>query len=806
MNKENNPKDLSSINELTWREQEVLMLLAERMTNQEIASQLHLAESTVKDYVGKILSKLYVKNRRQAVERAKELGLLDREEKPGDKALSNLPPEPTPFIGRKSELEEIRELINNTRLLTLTGPGGIGKTRLSLKAAEILATEFKDGRFLVSLAPIRSIEHIIQAIAEAIKFPIATHEDPQYQLLRYLRGRNLLLVMDNFEHLLDGAGIVNEILQAAPEVKILVTSRERLNLQTEINLVIRGMDILGQTKPGTFHQYDAVSLFIQSANKVRPGYAPTKEESEQIMHICQIVEGIPLAIELAAAWLQILGLEEIIQEIEKGLDILSTELRDAPERHRSIRAVFDHSWSLLEDEEQAVLTYLAVFRGGFTRDAAQQVTGASLQKLAGLVDKSLLSYDPDSGRLEIHELLRQYAQEKLENTSEANRAALEAHAAHYAEFMQRNWDHLRSREQYQSLIEIEEDIENIRTAWRYYLEKKNIPMLWKFIHGIWYLYWIRWWNHAGMELFSQTVNELEGEDDEETSIFLALAKAHQSYFMSWLGFAERGYEISKESVATLEALNQPECLVHAYHSFTLNAYFLSKYKEQFDILNKTVDIATELKDKWLTAFMLFGLCLVNVIKEDYDQARKLAEQELALYEELGDEIGSTTPLIVLGHVALALGELEEARAHYLLCLKIAQKFNFYYSIQTATKYLGKVSLLMGELNEAEKYLMQSLRITNEIGFVRDIVNLIYEFARLFFARENPEKAAQLLALVIQHPASETFRMLEGQIRDSAQELLNEVEDQLPQESYLENMESGRELEIDQLVAELLRTG
>ena len=243
MNNHNLSGDEVYADDLTWREQDVLILLAERLTNREIAERLHLAESTVKDYVGKILSKLYVKNRREAVERAKALGLLDSDRKTGARPPTNLPAEPTPFVGRRDELAEIKRHLAETRLLTLTGPGGIGKTRLALKAAEEIGDDFEDGCFFVPLAPIRSVEHIIQTIAEAVKFPLATHEDPQHQLLRYLQKKQLLLVMDNFEHLLDGAGIVSEILQAAPAVKILATSREKLNLQSETNLIIGGMGI-----------------------------------------------------------------------------------------------------------------------------------------------------------------------------------------------------------------------------------------------------------------------------------------------------------------------------------------------------------------------------------------------------------------------------------------------------------------------------------------------------------------------------------------------------------------------------------
>jgi len=406
--------------DLTWREQDVLILLAERLTNREIADRLHLAESTVKDYVGKILSKLYVKNRREAVEQAEALGLLDHSRITGDRPATNLPAEPTQFVGRRDELAEIRRHLVETRLLTLTGPGGIGKTRLALKAAEEAADDFEDGCTFVSFAPIRSVEHIIQTIAEAVKFPIATHEDPQHQLLRYLQKRQLLLVMDNFEHLLDGAGIVSEILQAAPTVKILATSREKLNLQSETNIIVGGMGLPGQVRSEDTEKNDAITLFVQSGSKVRPGFDPSPDELGKIENICHIVQGMPLAIELAAAWLHILNVDEIAEELEKGLDILTTEVRDAPERHRSIRAVFDHSWSLLQQTEREIFMHLSVFRGGFTREAAQQVAGASLQLLTGLVNKSFLSHDPNSDRLEIHELLRQCAQERLEKIPETS--------------------------------------------------------------------------------------------------------------------------------------------------------------------------------------------------------------------------------------------------------------------------------------------------------------------------------------------------------------------------------------------------
>jgi predicted ATPase/DNA-binding CsgD family transcriptional regulator len=789
--------------DLTWREQDILVLLAERLTNREIADRLHLAESTVKDYVGNILSKLYVKNRREAVECAKALGLLERNQKTSVEPKNNLPPERTPFVGRENELTEIKRQFGQTRLLSLIGPGGIGKTRLALKAAEGEVDAFEDGVFFVPLAPIRSVKEIVQTIAEAVRFPIATHEDPKIQLLRYLQKRELLLVMDNFEHLLDGVGIINEILQAAPAVKILSTSRERLNLQSETVLHVVGMTFPAQADSKDTLSYDSITLFLQSAKKVRPGFDPSPGEMEQIINICQSVAGMPLAIELAAAWLHILNVDEIAAELVKDLDILATEVRDAPARHRSIRAVFDHSWSLLDQAERDIFTCLSVFRGGFTREAAQQVAGASLKQLAGLVDKSFLSHDPDSGRLEVHELLRQYAQKQLEKVSGGSSSAQAAHAAYYAEFMEQRWEYVKGSKQMQALAEIEADMENVRVAWRYYLDQKNAPQIWKLIYGLWHFHWIRSWNHAGTELFTEAVEALQQEVDDESKALKALSVAFQAWFMSWLGIPECGYQQAEESVEVLKQLNHPKALFFAYYGMSINAYFLSRITEVGEATDKLIELAAEINDKWLTAFMLFSPGIIALILGNYAEAQQLAESALGLYEEIGDVIGSTMPITILGHVAYGHEEYESAKHFYLRCLKISQRTGFNYSLQTSSKYLAKVTFLMGDYVETEKYLVQCLTLSKEVGFVRDVINLLYEFARLKAAQNNLEEAVELLALVIAHPTSNQTRWLEGRIRDSAKNLLAEIEAKLSPEAYIAALEQGQHLNLDEIVVDLI---
>lgn len=786
--------------DLTWREQEVLALLSERLTNREIAERLHLAESTVKDYVVKILSKLYVKNRRQAVERAKALGLLGDEQGTPVRSPTNLPAEPTQFVGRTDELAELNRLLSETRLLTLTGPGGMGKTRLALKAAKDAVDDFVDGRFFVSLAPLRSADHMVQTIAEGVGFPLATNEDPQRQLLRHLRNRKILLVMDNFEHLLDGVGIISEILQSAPGVKILATTRERLNLRSETIFHVGGMSYSGEVE---CMNYDAVNLFLQSARKVQPRYNPSTGELEQILQICQIVQGMPLAIELAAAWLSILNVNDIVGELEIGIEILATEVRDTPERHRSMQSVFDHSWSMLDRTEQEVFKQLSVFRGGFTREAAQKVTGATLHQLTDLINKSFLSHNPDSGRLEIHEMLREYTQEKLEKTLEGNTSAQEAHAAYFAEFMDYRWGELKCDRQMLALVEIEADIANVRAAWRYYLDQINALQMLKFIHSFREVHWIRGWNHAGMELFKEAAGVLQEEEDDESIAVFALAIAFQGYFLSWLGLSDQGFQLARRSIEILERLNRPQPLVYAYESFSLNAYCLNKSSEEIVGKNRLLEIATELDDKWLLALAMFEASMGALRNGDYKEARRCAQASLDINEEIGNRIRSVLPLLTLGHTDFAVGEYAAASNYYQRILGISQNTGFLWGIEKACKYLGVVALSIDNIEEAEQYLRQSLIIIDEIGLVRDKLNVLYEYARLLVAQGESEQASEMLALIIQHPVSHQIRLGEGRIKDSAESLLTKIEDQLPPDVYSTALERGQDLDVDEVICDLI---
>ena len=387
--------------------------------------------------------------------------------------MKNLPLPRTSFVGRASELEAIDRLLEDPecRLLTLVGPGGAGKTRLALEAAARRVDRYPHGVHFVPLASVASPDFLAPALAESIQFAVdGAHSgfSAQEQLLDYLSERSTLLVLDNFEHLVEGSGLLSEVIERAPHVELLTTSRERLNVQSEWVFDVEG---LGLAENGN-GSASAVRLFVERATQVVPGFTLDDAGYSEALRICRLVDGMPLGIELAASWVSVLSCAEIADEIEGNIDFLATSMRDVPERHRSLRAAIDQSWRLLTDEQRSAFSRLSVFRGSFDRSAAVAVTGADLRLLSELVAKSLLRR-PDFGRFELHELLRQYAAEQLAASPGEEADARERHARHYAAMLVERRAALLGRELAVARDELRGELDNLRAAAEWTLAEDN---------------------------------------------------------------------------------------------------------------------------------------------------------------------------------------------------------------------------------------------------------------------------------------------------------------------------------------------
>jgi predicted ATPase len=598
-------------------------------------------------------------------------------------------------------------------LLTLVGPGGIGKTRLALQAAQnlveapIASMAFPDGIYFVPLASISEPDFLVSAIAEALHFSFYSNVEPKQQLLDYLREKSMLLVLDNFEQLLtppaaspgeslsevgkiEGTTLLTEILATAPAVKILVTSREALNLQEEWFHPVAGMAYppaegleVAETAEA-LETYSAVQLFSQCARRVRPGFSLATEK-KGVVWICRLVEGMPLGIELAAAWLKILSCDQIARQIEHDLDFLATSFRNVPVRHRSMRAVFEHSWDMLSEAEQAVLRRLSVFQGGFQPAAAAQVAGASLPGLAALVEKSLVQLS-STGRYQLHELLRQFAEEKLRTVLREQEQAQERHSQYYLAFLQRQESKLKGAQQQEALAEIGQEIENIRTGWNWAVEQSQIERLDQALSSLYEFYWIRSWFQEGQETFRRAADSLAGAKSESRE--------------------EREPGLEKRSRIVLGKLLARQ----GAFCYVLRLYDLAK-----ECLQESLAMARHLEVPQEIAFSLNFLGNVVAWQGDNIGAQPLLQESLALCREIGYLMGAISSLQGLGMVTQYLGRYREAKQWHQESLIISREIGYKDGIAHALDELGTTAWFSGEYQESKQYYQESLSIFKEVG-------------------------------------------------------------------------------------------
>lgn len=724
----------------------------------------------------------------------------------------NIPIQPTPLVGRETELAAMESLFSNPdcRLLTLTGMGGIGKTRLAVEFASRQSSSFPGGTFYIPLAAVNSSESIVPAVADVLGYSFSDPTDLKEQLLSYMNrllNQPLLLILDNLEHLLSSADngsvgvieLVSEFMQRLPQVKILTTSRERLNLRGEWTYELYGLPVPPSVHADHPEEYGAVRLFVNNALRARVDFELTTQGQAAVINICRLLDGIPLAIELASAWVGLLSCEEIAQEIESNIDFLATSMRDIPERHRSIRASFDHSWNLLSFEDQDTLSRLSVFCGGFDRTAAEQVAAATLTRLASLVSKSLVRR-LESGRYDLHDVIQQYALLKLAENPGENESQQDKHASYYARHLSDWAITLKSSKQTETLAEMAIEIDNLRQAWEHMvsccdLEKgKNSLLSPALFHNSLFslslFYELRCRNWEAITVFGRSIESLStacrGLDEAEDRAYFEVLRGHVT---AYLGL-HHGYVLQyQKSRVLLEASIH---LLHDDQSKTIKAQaqiMLSwinitqgQLQKAIDILEEACSVFRERGEAWWYGVALShlawaylslgrvaegktlyqeglklaepgdlrlwlplrnGLAYADYLQGRYAEAEQALQENLELSHRLDFKRQTALVYLDLGQVALATNRLEQAELNFQKCVEILSEFGESHDLAMGLVYLGKSLIVRGEAAEARNVYLRVIRI----GQVLQIFQLMYwglvHIARTLILEGQSQKALEM---------------------------------------------------------------
>ncbi len=718
----------------------------------------------------------------------------------------NLPVLPTPLIGRQREVEDLSHLLRDPqcRLLTLVGLGGIGKTRLAIVAAAQVREAFNDGVYFVPLAPVNDTRLIVPVIADAMGFSFrsASPVYPKSQLFSYLKEKKALLLLDNLEQLLAEPGIevLAELLANAPQVKLLATSRESLELQGEWAFEVRGLPVPEGIYSEERAQNTSVELFLQRARRAHVGFSATTEDFPAIVRICRLVEGMPLAIELAAAWVRTLSCAEIAQEIEGGLDFLIESSRDLPVRHRSMRAVFEYSWKLLTEEEQAVLLRLSEFRGGFQREVAEQVAGATLSNLSILITKSWVRRS-SAGRYDLHELIRQFAAEHLAERPDEQTTTQARHGTYYLTFFSQADGRLRSSAQSETLAELTAEMDNFRSGWDWALLHGEFVLIEQTLRTFATLYDMRGWLREGCDVLDRSIGVLETAlrqlpSSRTEHVTMGRLLSARSLLASRLGQYERARAMLERSLEMLRPLNEPQVLVEALTFTGMVMEMTGDYARALEFYSEGLEIAKEIGDRWfaalcftcltgltvfihrtvepeityerfqsavadwriigdprMTAIALNNLSLSAKILGRYDDARGALEESVVLSMSVGDRWGLGFAFRGLAHIAQAKGQHLEALDNFHKSLEILTELGARQDRARVLAEMGWSVLALGIDFEAGRVWRESLCIAIETQGIFIVLEDLVGLASLRARQGDLEYADKLLLFVLDHPAS-----------------------------------------------------
>jgi len=757
---------------LTERELDIARLIADGLSNHEIAQQLVLTHGTVKWYCGQIYSKLGVNSRAQAIKSLKTLSLSDNPtvRRPPSSGIVRLPTPLTPLIGRQREIAAIHRLLQTNRLLTLTGPGGTGKTRLALAVAGEAASEFADGISFVNLASLSDAALVVKTITHALGIMENPNEPALETLKRALAEQERLLLIDNFEHVIEGSSVIPQLLESAPQVKILVTSREALRVSGEQEYAVPPMalPILEGSSIVEIEQSEAVTLFQQRATMIRPDFLLTEDNIPVVAEICVRLDGLPLAIELAAARCKLLTPQAMLARLSSRLNTLTGGSRDAPARQQTLRSTIEWSYNLLDDSEKILFARLAVFRGGRSLEAIEAICGEGLptnvlDALASLVDKNLVMFGSPmqqkvdaagEPRFFLLETLHEFARERLNENTEAE-ATRRRHADYFVALVERAEPELQLSHQrwWSQLLETER--ENLRLA-------------------------------------------LEWSIREDVAIGLRMAGALWWHWFSY-GYHGAGYQWTQQLLLHMDEapiIYHPKFLIAAGQMARLQSDLLGAR----DLLQRALDVSRALGDKCQAAWALVLIGLTTL--DEPDQANRLAEEGLALFREMDDRSGMATAFNGLGEIARVNGHDEQARRNYEAAVVVAEQTGNIRRKYISLANLSYIAQHENDHGRAIALIRQKLELAREMKNYNDIATAIQVLSGSLAAVGEPERAARLLGAA-ETTLSRIGAHIETTDRPEYERINREVRTLLDEATFQAAWAEGRKMTLEQAVADAL---
>ncbi len=633
---------------------------------------------------------------------------------------NNLPVQAIPLIGRQAEQRALIEHIldKSYRLLTLVGPGGVGKTRLALHVAAATLEGFADGVYFVPLAPLNRANFIVSTIAKTINFTPFGSEKAENQLRNYLLNKEMLIILDSVEHLTTTSPLLEYLSTNCPGLTLLSTSRVPLRLTDEYIVPLRGLRYPSDEEPLDLKTHDAVQLFLFNARRLDPDFTANGDELTQIVRICRLVEGLPLSLTLAATWIPTLSAGEIAEEIENYLDFLATSVRDLPSRHRSLRAVFDSSWKLLSEEEKEALQSLTVFRGGFRAEAAAAVGGISPKLLTRLVSQSLLSYEKEKQRYQLPLALRQYAEEQLELAWGDDDEQRDRHSEYYTRLLKGLQKNFKGYGQTEALTLVEEEIENVRLAWAWAIKRQDVDSLNRAMETLARFYSLRNWLEEAQDIFFKAISALivlEGVPGTPIPHLLARLESRLSWTFMKMGRYDEARSAIEAAIEHLTPFDDPGELALILHNQGYIAYRLGEYLKARQLFERSIELYRSIDEPLGLLRALNGLSSVLAGLGEYAQSERVREESLALSEAVGYRSGMASILNNLGNSALNKGEYERAYEIYERSLALQYESGNKRSAGSALSSLGNVAYLQGKFEEAHRCYEECLKLYDDCG-------------------------------------------------------------------------------------------